>query len=63
MLIGTPTADRLFQVADAMRTGMTEAEVHARTMIDPWFLAQIGRILDALEKSGQADNTWIFFTR
>jgi arylsulfatase A-like enzyme len=24
--------------------------------------AQIGRILDALEKSGQADNTWIFFT-
>lgn len=24
--------------------------------------AQIGRILDALEKSGQADKTWIFFT-
>lgn len=24
--------------------------------------AQIGRILDALEKSGQAENTWIFFT-
>jgi choline-sulfatase len=24
--------------------------------------AQIGRILDALEKSGRADNTWIFFT-
>jgi len=24
--------------------------------------AQIGRILDALEKSGEADNTWIFFT-
>jgi len=24
--------------------------------------AQIGRILDALEASGQADNTWIFFT-
>lgn len=24
--------------------------------------AQIGRILDALEQSGQADNTWIFFT-
>lgn len=24
--------------------------------------AQIGRILDALETSGQADNTWIFFT-
>lgn len=24
--------------------------------------AQIGRILDALEKSSKADNTWIFFT-
>lgn len=24
--------------------------------------AQIGRILDALEESGKADNTWIFFT-
>ncbi len=24
--------------------------------------AQIGRILDALEKSGKAENTWIFFT-
>ncbi|MEQ1853211.1 MAG: sulfatase-like hydrolase/transferase, partial [Chthoniobacteraceae bacterium] len=24
--------------------------------------AQVGRILDALEKNGQADNTWIFFT-
>jgi arylsulfatase A-like enzyme len=24
--------------------------------------AQIGRILDALEQSGQADNTWIFFS-
>lgn len=24
--------------------------------------AQIGRILDALQRSGQADNTWIFFT-
>lgn len=24
--------------------------------------AQIGRILDALEQSGQADNTWVFFT-
>jgi arylsulfatase A-like enzyme len=24
--------------------------------------AQLGRILDALEKSGKADNTWIFFT-
>jgi choline-sulfatase len=24
--------------------------------------AQIGRILDALDRSGQADNTWVFFT-
>ncbi len=46
-LIGVATAERLFHVADAMRLGMSQAEVHERTKIDPWFLAQIARILDA----------------
>jgi carbamoyl-phosphate synthase large subunit len=53
-LAATPGADRLFYLADAMRFGFTDAELHARTAIDPWFLAQIRRILDVeqrLEKS------------
>ena len=46
-LIATPSAERLFYVADAMRVGMTEREVNEATAIDPWFLAQIARILRA----------------
>src|ERR1700678_1454691 len=45
-LAATPSADRLFYLADAMRIGFTDAELYARTAIDPWFLAQIRRILD-----------------
>jgi carbamoyl-phosphate synthase large subunit len=46
-LVGIPTADRLFYVADAMRLGMTDAELFDITKIDPWFLAQMRRIVDA----------------
>ena len=45
-LIAIPTADRLFYVVDIVRMGMPLAEVHERTGIDPWFLAQIGLIVD-----------------
>ena len=48
-LVGIPSADRLFYVADAMRIGMSQDELATLTGIDPWFLAQIGRIL-ATEK-------------
>jgi carbamoyl-phosphate synthase large subunit len=36
-----PSAKRLWYIADAMRLGMTLAEIHAATHIDVWFLAQI----------------------
>ncbi|MEY3788410.1 MAG: carbamoyl phosphate synthase large subunit, partial [Pseudomonadota bacterium] len=36
-----PGPDRLLYVADAFRSGMTLAEVHDSSKIDPWFLAQI----------------------
>jgi carbamoyl-phosphate synthase large subunit len=45
-LIGVPTADRLFYVGDALRLGFTPEEVHERTKIDPWFLAQFQQIVD-----------------
>ncbi|MEZ5408748.1 MAG: carbamoyl-phosphate synthase large subunit [Acidimicrobiales bacterium] len=35
------TVDRLFQVAEALRRGMTVEELHERTRIDPWFLDQM----------------------
>ncbi len=44
-IVGIPTADRLFYVVDAMRLGVTDEELHALTAIDPWFLAQLRRIV------------------
>jgi len=54
-LAATPSADRLFYLVDAMRFGFTDEELYAKTAIDPWFLAQIRRILhmeQRLEKCG-----------
>ena len=47
LLIAIPSADRLFYVGDAMRIGMSDKEINERTAIDPWFLAQLRRIIDA----------------
>ncbi|MBB3945669.1 carbamoyl-phosphate synthase large subunit [Rhizobium skierniewicense] len=44
--IGTPTPDRLRMVAQALRMGMSEAEVHENSKIDPWFIAQFKAIVD-----------------
>jgi carbamoyl-phosphate synthase large subunit len=48
-LVTRPSAERLFHVGDAMRLGMTDARLNELTAIDPWFLAQIRRIIDAEE--------------
>ncbi len=44
--IGTPTPDRLRMVAQALRLGMSEEEVHEGCKIDPWFIAQFKAIID-----------------
>jgi carbamoyl-phosphate synthase large subunit len=54
-LVGTPTADRLFYVVDAMRLGATDEELHDKTKIDPWFLAQLRRIVDAEKHIASSD--------
>ena len=46
--IATPTPDRLRMVAQAMRLGMSLAEIHQISKIDPWFLEQMAAIV-ALE--------------
>ena len=43
--IGRPTATRLFAVYRALRSGFSVEEVAARTDMDPWFLAQLGQIV------------------
>ena len=50
--IGKPTPDRLLNVAQAMRAGMSVEEIHDVCKIDPWFLQRIAEIV-ALEKKIQ----------
>ncbi|MPZ57474.1 MAG: carbamoyl-phosphate synthase large subunit [Rhizobiales bacterium] len=44
--LGTPTPDRLLKVAQAMRFGLTDEQIHASCRIDPWFLAEIRGIVE-----------------
>jgi carbamoyl-phosphate synthase large subunit len=43
--LGTPTPDRILQVAQAMRLGWSDTDIHASCKIDPWFLAQLRGIV------------------
>ncbi len=38
--LGSPSQDGLLKVAQAMRLGFTDAEIHSACKVDPWFLAQ-----------------------
>ncbi len=44
--LGTPSPDGLLKVAQAMRLGMSDAEIHNACRIDLWFLAQIRGIVE-----------------
>jgi carbamoyl-phosphate synthase large subunit len=44
--LGTPSPDGILKVAQAMRLGMTDAEIHTACKIDPWFLAEIRGIVE-----------------
>src|SRR5471032_248826 len=44
--IGKPTPDRLLNVAQAMRAGMSVEEAHEATKIDPWFIGQVRELID-----------------
>ncbi|MEZ5648115.1 MAG: carbamoyl-phosphate synthase large subunit [Alphaproteobacteria bacterium] len=43
--LARPTPERILYVAEALRQGMSIAEVHQSSRIDPWFLARIDAIL------------------
>ncbi|MEP3331702.1 carbamoyl-phosphate synthase large subunit [Sedimentitalea sp.] len=58
--ISQQTPDRMRTIAQAMRHGMDDDEIHAVTMFDPWFLARIREIVETeanLRKSGLPTNT------
>jgi carbamoyl-phosphate synthase large subunit len=45
--ISVQTPDRMRTIAQAMRHGLTDDEIHHVTMFDPWFLARIREIVEA----------------
>jgi carbamoyl-phosphate synthase large subunit len=46
----TPNCDRIWYLGDALRSGMTVAEIHEITAIDPWFLHNIRQIIEKEEE-------------
>ena len=42
----TPTADRLWHIADGFRAGLSLNELYTITSIDPWFLEQIRELVE-----------------
>ncbi|MDW3225064.1 MAG: carbamoyl-phosphate synthase large subunit [Paracoccaceae bacterium] len=45
--ISQQTPDRMRTIAQAMRHGMSDDEIHGVTLFDPWFLARIREIIEA----------------
>ncbi len=48
--LSAQTPDRMRTIAQAMRHGLSDDDIHAVTMFDPWFLARIREIVEAEEK-------------
>lgn len=44
--LGRPTPEGLLKIAQAMRLGISDAQIHASCKVDPWFLEQIRGIVD-----------------
>ncbi len=50
----TPTAERIFQLKDALLAGLSVAEIASLTKIDPWFLQQMQEIVEMERRLMQA---------
>src|SRR5262249_42368156 len=48
--LGTPSPDGILKVAQAMRLGMSDDDIHIACRIDRWFLAQIRDIIETEEQ-------------
>ena len=44
-LVGLPTEDRIFYIAEAFRRGWSIEQVHEASKIDPWFLTRIKDVI------------------
>jgi len=49
----TPNWERLWHLADAIRLGIPEADIHRASRFDPWFIRQVARVV-AVEEDVRA---------
>ncbi len=55
-----PTPERIFQIKRALNAGLTVADIHELTNVDPWFLAQMEELVEAereFVELGEIDET------
>ena len=45
-LLQTPTSDRLWQIADGLRAGISIEDLYGLTHIDPWFLEELRQLVE-----------------
>jgi carbamoyl-phosphate synthase large subunit len=55
--IAVPTADRVWYLRYAIKAGLTNAQIHEITAIDPWFIDQMEQIV-AIEEELRAVTDW-----
>ena len=55
--IATPSPDRIFAVAEALRRDIEIDVIHEATRIDPWFLDQMRQIIDVRREIEDAEPT------
>src|SRR5215467_5437842 len=61
--LGTPTPDRILNIAQAMRLGFTDEQIYEACAIDRWFLAEIRALVDAeqeIRNKGLPTNAAVF---
>jgi len=52
--LGRPTPERIYQVKRALELGVTVDEIAVRSGIDPWFLHQMGELVEAEREYARA---------
>jgi carbamoyl-phosphate synthase large subunit len=54
-LVGIPTPERIFQIGELLRRGVTIERIHEACRVDPWFLDQMSMIVE--ERAAVAGET------
>jgi carbamoyl-phosphate synthase large subunit len=54
--LSTPNAERIWYIRYAMKAGMSVADIHQRTRIDPWFLENIRELVEIEDQLAQCPN-------